>query len=147
MRRRQAVRRQRALQGMENLEWRDVLGEALRAPSSQPQIHLTVPACQILGLYSAKLDWLAGALPFVSTATLGGRLSRHLDFLRTDDRELLEMAGKAGGVREVAAALSKEERVRMCEDRGLDVFDMREEEVRGMLVDYLSAAARRPGKA
>ena len=141
MRQRQATRMRQALRALGNPEWPDTLGDALRS-SSRLENGRVVPWSQILGLYSPKFDWLVSALPAVSSMSLSGRLNKHLNFLRTDDQELLEMGEKAGGLEQVLAALTKEERIRACEDRGLDMFEKREEEVRWMLGHYLGNNAR-----
>ncbi|KAL9079524.1 MAG: hypothetical protein Q9157_001582 [Trypethelium eluteriae] len=166
MRKQQAEWRVGALQELERSapggerggrEWIEVLGEMLHASASssgeqgqQPvrqglvgKSEEAVPMCRVLGLYSPKFDWAVGSLPgFMARGFLAGRLRQHLEFLRADDQELLEAARRAGGLEQVAVVLSKEERVRACEDRGLDVFQQREEEVRGMLVRYLGSVAR-----
>ncbi|KAI9685406.1 MAG: hypothetical protein M1822_004537 [Bathelium mastoideum] len=141
MRARQSAWRRSALRELGEPEWESALRDATQAGQGQGQVPgpRVLPLCRMFGLYSVKLDWLVGALPAVSALLFKGRLERHLAFLRADDGELVEMAGRVGGVEQVVAALSKEEKVRACEDRGMDVLGKQEEEVRGMLVNYLGS--------
>ena len=137
MRKSQLALRRPALQALGSPNWQDTLGDTLRAPSQIPSRSI-LPMCQIFGLYSPKFHWLINGLPVLSQILLRGRVIRHLTFLKRDDRELLEMAEKVGAVEKLVSALSTEERIKACEDRGLDVFEKQQDGVRGMLVHYLT---------
>lgn len=141
MRKSQIALRLPAFQALGDPKWLDTLADALRTPAQVPSRRI-LPMCQIFGLYSPKFHWLIGRLPHISSIFLRGRLIRHLNLLEKDDQELLGIARKVGGVEQVVSALSTEERIRACEDRGLDVFEKQEEHVREMLVLYLASLHR-----
>lgn len=89
-----------------------------------------------LGLSSRLWDWLGGQLPGLPTSLLKRKVKRRIEYLKVDDA----LIAKYGGVRE----LSLEEVKLACVERGLDVLDRGEREIRGDLEAWIKSSKQVP---
>lgn len=85
-----------------------------------------------LGLSSQMWDWLGGQLPGLPTGMLKRKVARRIDYLKVDDA----LIARHGGVGE----LSTEEVKMACVERGIDVLDRGEKEIRHDLKAWVESS-------
>jgi hypothetical protein len=84
-----------------------------------------------LGLSSRIWDYLGGSLPGLPTALLRSKVQKRVEYLETDDSLIL----RDGSIQELAG----EEVKIACVERGIDVLERSEEELRDRLEKWLLA--------
>jgi len=89
-----------------------------------------------LGLSSRAWDWIGGQLPGLPTSMLRRKVSRRIEYLKVDDA----LIQKYGGVGE----LSEEEVKMACVERGIDVLERGDKEMRSDLKAWIESAKKVP---
>lgn len=89
-----------------------------------------------LGLSSRMWDWLGGQLPGLPTAILRGKVAKRVEYLEADDN----LIWMYGGVEE----MSSEEVKMAAVERGVDVLERKEGEVREDLQAWLDSREKVP---
>ncbi len=101
----------------------------LESIEAEPRTRFYTSLAQSYGLYPAWWDRLFG--PFIPPGEIKRRLYRHAEYVETDDFAI-ERDGGVGG-------LEREEVVRACEERAVDVLGKGQEELRRELMEYFRA--------
>ncbi len=100
--------------------------EGLEGMQAEPKKQFYTSVAQSYGLYPAWWDRLFGSL--IPDWEVKRRLYRYAEYVETDDFAI-ERDGGVGG-------LEREEVVRACEERAVDVLGRGHEELKGELVKY-----------
>ena len=100
--------------------------DGLEGMQAEPKKRFYTSVAQSYGLYPAWWDRLFGSL--IPQSEIKRRLYRYAEYVETDDFAI-ERDGGVGG-------LEREEVVRACEERAVDVLGRGQEELRHELMGY-----------